>query len=321
MRKLTYFIHATLDGYIAGPEGQYDFFPFEGEEADAILADFPETMPTPARAPLGIADRAAQRFDTVIMGRATYDPGLKVGMTSPYAHLTQYVVSRTLVSPDPAVTVVDDPVALVRELKKQDGMDVWLCGGGKLASALRDEIDELIIKREPIVIGSGIPLFDGPFVPSRFVPVATRSFDSGLTITTFSKDAKDSNKEAPAVHIITPSDDAVTVSPNATMSGLASPSRGSAELSTWTVAMDAGASGPEHSISREQVWTVTAGVLEVTCDGRTEKVVAGQTLVLPPDLVRRIHAPERAEAHVSMRADGVASVPGTEGTRELPWAR
>ncbi|MEV3988436.1 dihydrofolate reductase family protein [Streptomyces sp. NPDC049837] len=187
MRKLTYYIAATLDGYIAGPDDQYDFFPFEGEEAAAILADFPETMPTPARGPLGIADRAAQRFDTVIMGRATYAPGLKLGWTSPYAHLRQYVVSRTLVSPDPAVTVTDDPVSLVRELKKQDGMDIWLCGGGKLAAALRDEIDELIIKRHPIVLGSGIPLFDGPFTPTNFVPGTTRTFGSGLTITTFSK--------------------------------------------------------------------------------------------------------------------------------------
>ncbi|MEU0661110.1 VOC family protein [Streptomyces lavendulocolor] len=127
--------------------------------------------------------------------------------------------------------------------------------------------------------------------------------------------------EGTAMQVITPSADDVTVSPNATMTGLASPSRGSAELSTWTVLMEADATGPEHSISREQVWTVTVGALEVTCDGRTEKVQAGQSLVLPPDLVRRIHAPERAEAHVSMRSDGVASVPGTEGTRELPWAR
>ncbi|WSF21942.1 cupin domain-containing protein [Streptomyces sp. NBC_01353] len=85
--------------------------------------------------------------------------------------------------------------------------------------------------------------------------------------------------------------------------------------------METGATGPEHSIDREQVWTVTAGALEVTCDGRSEKVSAGQTLILPPNLVRQVHAPEPAEAHVSMRCDGVASVPGTEGTRELPWAR
>ncbi|MFJ4953780.1 cupin domain-containing protein [Streptomyces sp. NPDC088760] len=56
--------------------------------------------------------------------------------------------------------------------------------------------------------------------------------------------------------------------------------------------LDAGATGPEHAISREQVWTVTAGALEVTCDGRTQKVSAGQTLVLPPALARRIHAPK-----------------------------
>ncbi|GAA3398813.1 cupin domain-containing protein [Streptomyces roseoviridis] len=85
--------------------------------------------------------------------------------------------------------------------------------------------------------------------------------------------------------------------------------------------MTAGATGPEHSVSREQVWTVTAGTLEVTCGGRTERVTAGRTVILPPGPVRRVHAPTDAEAHVAMRADGVASVPGTEGTRALPWAR
>ncbi|MFD8980432.1 cupin domain-containing protein [Streptomyces sp. NPDC059564] len=123
------------------------------------------------------------------------------------------------------------------------------------------------------------------------------------------------------MHVISVSPDDVTVSPNATMTGLAAPSRGSRELSTWHVDMPAGATGPEHSVSREQVWLLTAGSLEVTCDGRTEKVTAGQTLVLPPDVLRRIHAAQSFEAYVVMRADGVAAVPGTEGTRVLPWAR
>ncbi|MEV6394454.1 VOC family protein [Streptomyces sp. NPDC051907] len=134
-------------------------------------------------------------------------------------------------------------------------------------------------------------------------------------------DSGTDRSEGAVVRVVAPSADDVTVSPNATMTRLAAPSRGSAELSTWKVAMDAGATGPEHSISREQVWTVTAGALEVTCDGRTEKVLAGQSVILPPALVRRIHAPERAEAYVAMRSGGVASVPGTEGDRELPWAR
>ncbi|MFJ8012711.1 cupin domain-containing protein [Streptomyces sp. NPDC096339] len=121
--------------------------------------------------------------------------------------------------------------------------------------------------------------------------------------------------------MITTSPEHVTITPNATMTGLAAPSRGSAELSTWHVDMPAGITGPEHSVSREQVWTVTAGSLEVTSDGRTEKVTTGQTLVLPPDVLRRIHAAEPFQAYVAMRADGVASVPGTEGTRVLPWAQ
>ncbi len=127
--------------------------------------------------------------------------------------------------------------------------------------------------------------------------------------------------EEPAVRVISPTAENVVESPNARMTGLAAPSRGSTELSTWTVAMEPGQTGPEHSLSREQVWTVTAGVLHVTCGGRTEKVASGQTFVLPPDVLRQVHAPQAAEAHVAMRSDGVASVPGTEGTRTLPWAQ
>ncbi|WP_251055159.1 cupin domain-containing protein [Streptomyces sp. ISL-66] len=112
----------------------------------------------------------------------------------------------------------------------------------------------------------------------------------------------------------------VTTTPNGTMTGLASPSRGSVELSTWHAAFSAGITGPEHSVSREQVWRVTAGAMEVTCDGRTEKVSAGQVVVLPPDVPRHVHALEDTEVYVVMRADALVSVPGAEGTRTLPWA-
>ncbi|MEV4005699.1 dihydrofolate reductase family protein [Actinomadura sp. NPDC049753] len=188
MRKLVYYVAATLDGYIAGPEGQFDFFPFEGEPAEMIKAEYPETLPAHIREPLGIAAAPNRHFDTVVMGRGTYEPGLAVGITSPYPHLEQYVVSTTLDIEDPAVTAVpDDPAGLVRKLKEREGLDIWLAGGGKLAAALVDEIDALVIKRHPLVIGTGVPLFDGPFSLAAFTPAATHAFDSGPVVTVYTR--------------------------------------------------------------------------------------------------------------------------------------
>ncbi|MDA0566654.1 cupin domain-containing protein [Streptomonospora sp. S1-112] len=121
------------------------------------------------------------------------------------------------------------------------------------------------------------------------------------------------------MHVLTPAP-AVTT-PNAVMTGLAAPSRGSAELSTWRVRMEAGSAGPEHSIDREQVWTVTSGSMEVTSAGRTETVAAGQAVVLPADTVRRVRAgAEPVEALVAMPVGGRAFVPGSSEARPLPWA-
>ena len=186
MRALTYYVAATLDGFIAGPDGQFDFFPFEGDLAAAILADYPETMPTPARKPLGVADVPHQRFDTVLMGRGTYEPGLAAGVGSPYAHLRQLVFSRSLAAAHPDVELVQgDAIEVVRRLKQEPGLGIWLCGGGHLASQLLSEIDELVIKRNPLVIGSGVPLFDGAFDPTGFEPVSTRTFDGGVVMSSY----------------------------------------------------------------------------------------------------------------------------------------
>lgn len=191
MRQLTYHVGTTLDGFIASPDGQFDFFPFEGDLAAALLAEYPETIPAHGRGPLGLHGVANKRFDTVLMGRATYEPGLAAGVTSPYPHLRQYVFSRTLARLDPAVEIVPtDPVAFVRDLKRQDGAGIWLCGGANLAGQLLAEIDELVIKRYPVVIGSGIPLFRAPFLPAGFTLTDSRVFNTGATITTYATNQK-----------------------------------------------------------------------------------------------------------------------------------
>jgi dihydrofolate reductase len=184
MRSLVYFVATTLDGYIAGVDrGDPDFFPFEGPHVADLLAEFPEMIPGHLRAPLGL-DGDNLRFDTILMGRTTYDIGRKVGLTSPYPHLRQFVVSSSMTErPDPAVEVIgQDVVGRVRALKAEQGKDVWLAGGGQLAALVVDEIDELILKVNPVVLGAGVPLFDGPVGPRPATPTGHKVYPNGFAL-------------------------------------------------------------------------------------------------------------------------------------------
>lgn len=188
MPKLVYCVAVSIDGVIAGPGGEYDFYPIPADLQEYLRVELPETMPAHVRAHTGLDGVPNRRFDTVLMGHGTYRPGLAAGMTSPYPHLRQYVFSRSLPgSPDPAVALVrEDPVGLVRRLKAQPGnRDIWLCGGGVLAGQFLPEIDELLIKQYPVVAGAGLPLFAGPFAPREFTPERSRAFSNGATITTY----------------------------------------------------------------------------------------------------------------------------------------
>lgn len=125
----------------------------------------------------------------LVMGRGTYRPALEIGVTSPYRHLRQYVVSSTLSEiADPEVTLVSgDPLGLVRRLKAEDGLDIWLCGGGVLAGLLLPEIDELVVKCYPVVAGAGIPAFPAEFHPRRFGLTGSRTFGNGTLVLTYAR--------------------------------------------------------------------------------------------------------------------------------------
>jgi dihydrofolate reductase len=170
MRKLKYHVATTADGFIARTDGSFDCFPMEGEH----VADYLDSL---------------KSYGTVLMGRRTYEVGLKAGVTDPYPYLKSYVFSRTMGdSPDERVEVVaEDTVAVVRRLKDEPGKDIYLCGGAELATGLfkADLIDEVILKVNPLLLGSGIPLMSDIGRSIDLELINSKVYESGVVLLSY----------------------------------------------------------------------------------------------------------------------------------------
>jgi dihydrofolate reductase len=183
MRELKYYVACTVDRFIAREDGSLDDFTAEGEHFADLLESFPETIPAHLRNALGV-HAANKQFDVVLMGRRTYEVGLKFGVTNPYPHLEQYLFSRSLKeSPDGNVQLVsENSTDVIKELKQQAGKDIWLCGGGDLATMVFTEIDEIILKVFPFLLGSGIPLFSGGTPKTDLDLKSHKVYDNGFML-------------------------------------------------------------------------------------------------------------------------------------------
>ncbi|MEO1429890.1 MAG: dihydrofolate reductase family protein [Cyanobacteria bacterium J06633_8] len=167
MRKLKYYVACSVDGFIARKDGSFNDFVFEGE----VVNDYIESL---------------KLFDTVLMGRKTYQVGLKEGKTNPYPMMRSYVFSRSMKeSPDDNVELVSENAGeLVKRLKNEAGKDIYLCGGANLATALFIEnlIDEIILKVNPFIMGSGIPLFGEVIKPTSLELTDSKIYESGVVL-------------------------------------------------------------------------------------------------------------------------------------------
>src|SRR5437899_7765544 len=145
MRRIRYAVAASLDGYIAGPKG----------EADWIVMD-PEIDFTAIWA----------QFDTLLMGRKTFETMAHAGGGESSPGMKTLVFSRTLNPSDyPGVTIVGKSAKKVlTELKNDPGKDIWLFGGGSLFASLLAEkvVDTVEVAIMPVLLGRGIPLLPPP---------------------------------------------------------------------------------------------------------------------------------------------------------------
>jgi dihydrofolate reductase len=140
-RRVRYQVAVSLDGFIAGPNGEYDWIVMDPS------IDF---------------NALYKEFDTVVMGRKTYDVTAAQGGDGAMPGLEVLVFSRTLPpATSPGVRIVnDDPGDVIAELKKKPGRDIWIFGGGSLLRSLLDAgvVDTIEVAVMPVLLGAGIPL-------------------------------------------------------------------------------------------------------------------------------------------------------------------
>ena len=174
MRDIVYYVATSMDGFIGGSNDAFGFFAHNGNGVEKYLQDL-------------------KSFDTVIMGRKTYEFGYRFGLEPgkpAYPHMKHYIFSDTLTFEEQDSSIVVEPLNLgtILALKRRQGSPIYLCGGGQFAGWLleNEQIDVLKIKLNPFIMGSGIRIFGDVKKRCRTRLMDSTCYDQGLQIMTFS---------------------------------------------------------------------------------------------------------------------------------------
>ena len=164
MRRVRYNVAASLDGYIAGPNGEFDWIP------EDPTVDF-----------AGIF----AKVDTVLLGRKTFEAAAQMGGNPWGKKMRVYLFSRTLRPEDhPEVTVVaDDAAGVVAALRAEPGDgDIWLFGGGDLFGSLlaAGQVDTVEVTVVPVLLGGGLPLLPPGGPRAALTLTRTHTYPSGM---------------------------------------------------------------------------------------------------------------------------------------------
>jgi dihydrofolate reductase len=164
MRRVRYVVAMSLDGYIAGPNGEADWIIMDPEIDFRALFD---------------------QFDTFLLGRRTFE-GMAGAGGGAQRGLRTIVFSRTLRQQDyPNVTIVsENPEDVLADLRLKPGKDIWLFGGGLLFRSLLEArlVDAVEVSVIPVLLGEGIPLLPTKPLSERFKLklASSRAFKSGI---------------------------------------------------------------------------------------------------------------------------------------------
>ncbi len=168
MRKIILSVAMSLDGFIEGPNGEYDWCVID---QDYNFTEF------------------FARIDTVFVGRKTYEMSLAMaGGPEGFPKFKEYVFSTTLDKvKDGAILIKGDIKTEVEKIKQETGKDIWLFGGAGLTTSLMNLglVDELSLAVYPIILGGGKPLFSNLKDRTQLTLVSSKSFSTGLVLLTY----------------------------------------------------------------------------------------------------------------------------------------